>query len=259
MHRMVRVATNHPGARSRRVVVSAAPADARIRALAIGGLVPFTSLDFPGRLAAVVFCQGCPWRCRYCHNPHLLPRASGGHAPSWPAVRTWLRTRRGLLDAVVFSGGEPTLQAGLGPALQDVRALGFATGLHTAGIVPRRLASVLAYVDWIGFDLKAPHGAYAQVTGRKRSGDAAFASLALVLAAGIACEVRTTVHPVLTPPAALRELAAMLAARGVDRWVLQRFRADGCTDGELAATGADPLSPDVLGQLAMDVPHIVVR
>ena len=60
--------------------------------LAVGGLVPFTTIDFPGRLAAVVFCQGCPWRCTYCHNPHLLPPHDGNR--SWPDVHAWLATRR---------------------------------------------------------------------------------------------------------------------------------------------------------------------
>ncbi|MBI3069525.1 MAG: 4Fe-4S cluster-binding domain-containing protein, partial [Betaproteobacteria bacterium] len=82
---------------------SAAGARERLR---VGGLVPLTTTDYPGRLAAVVFCQGCPWRCGYCHNPHLLPARRT--APiAWHAVRDFLERRRGLLDAVVFSGGEP--------------------------------------------------------------------------------------------------------------------------------------------------------
>lgn len=110
--------------------------------LVVGGLTPFTTIDFPGRLAAVIFCQGCPWRCGYCHNAHL--HACGSGERSWPDVRGWLTSRRGLLDGVVFSGGEPLLQRGLAPALGEVRSLGFATGLHTAGIYPERLAAAPA-------------------------------------------------------------------------------------------------------------------
>jgi len=78
----------------------------------VGGMTPLTSIDFPGRLAAVLYLQGCPWRCGYCHNPELLPaRGQGGVA--WAQAEAFLHRRVGLLDAVVFSGGEPTSQAAL--------------------------------------------------------------------------------------------------------------------------------------------------
>jgi len=82
----------------------------------VGGFVPFTSTDYPDALAAVVFCQGCPWRCGYCHNPHLIP-ARGDDEREFARILDWLGTRRGLLDAVVFSGGEPTAQAELADAM----------------------------------------------------------------------------------------------------------------------------------------------
>ena len=77
--------------------------------LKVGGYVPFSSTDYPGKLAAVVFVQGCPWRCTYCHNPHLQPRQQPPGSPSWEQIRKRLQGRQGLLDAVVFSGGEATL------------------------------------------------------------------------------------------------------------------------------------------------------
>ena len=88
----------------------------------IGGLTPLTTIDYPGELAAVVFCQGCPWRCPYCHNPHLQP-GTGSSSIAWPEVLGFLERRRGLLDAVVFSGGEPTLHKDLSLALASVRAI----------------------------------------------------------------------------------------------------------------------------------------
>jgi pyruvate formate lyase activating enzyme len=202
--------------------------------LRVGGIVPFTTIDFPGALAAVVFCQGCPWRCGYCHNPHLLP-ARGAAAVEFGTVLDWLGDRRGLLDAVVFSGGEPTAQPVLVPALCAVRELGFRVGLHTGGAYPRRLARVLHHIDWVGIDVKAPWRRYARVTGVADSGKAALASLDLVLDRGVAYEVRTTIHPALTSPADLEELADALAARGVARWILQPFRPDGCADAASAA------------------------
>jgi pyruvate formate lyase activating enzyme len=238
----------------------AADAPGHHESLRVGGFVPFTATDYPDALAAVVFCQGCPWRCGYCHNPHLIPvRGEPGH--DFSAILRWLATRRGLLDAGVFSGGEPTAQAALPGAIARVRDLGFLVGLHTSGAYPRRLAATLPRVDWIGLDIKAPRAHYPVVTGVPGSGDAPLASLDLVRARGTVFEVRTTVHPQLTPAPALELLARELAARGIVRWILQPFRATGCASDALVA--ASPrgvgLPPDLLARLSEHVPIIEVR
>src|SRR5690242_19840999 len=127
--------------------------------LNIGGFVPFSATDYPDHLCAVVFCQGCPWRCGYCHNAHLQA-AAARTSIRWQDVLVFLGTRRGLLDAVVFSGGEPTMQRALPDAMREVKAQGFKVGLHTAGIYPRKLAMLLPLVDWTGLDVKAPFDRY---------------------------------------------------------------------------------------------------
>ena len=229
-------------------------------ALRVGGVVRFSSTDWPGKLAAVLFLQGCPWSCGYCQNPHLLP-SHGSNEEDWAATLEWLATRRGLLDAVVFSGGEPTAQPGLGAAIRAVRALGFAPGLHTGGAYPRRLLEVAREVDWVGLDVKAPMLDYEAVTGVPRSGFAAFASLDLMLRTGVALEVRTTVHPALTPPAMLVTLARELAQAGVARWVLQAFRTTGCANDALlaAAPRGARIDDDTVAMLKVHVPEIEVR
>ena len=229
-------------------------------ALRVGGVVRFSSTDWPGKLAAVLFLQGCPWHCGYCQNPHLLP-PHGANEEDWAATLEWLATRRGLLDAVVFSGGEPTAQPGLGAAIRAVRALGFAPGLHTGGAYPRRLLEVAREVDWVGLDIKAPMLDYEAVTGVPRSGFAAFASLDLMLRTGVALEVRTTVHPALTPPAMLVTLARELAHAGVARWVLQAFRSTGCANDALlaAAPRGARIDDDTVAMLKVHVPQIEVR
>jgi pyruvate formate lyase activating enzyme len=232
----------------------------RAVALRMGGFVPFTSTDYPGALAAVVFCQGCPWRCRYCHNPHLIPARSDDER-EFPRIVEWLANRRGLLDAVVFSGGEPTAHAGIADAVASVRSLGFKVGLHTAGAYPRRLARVLPLLDWVGLDVKAPGADYAALTGIASSETAAFASLDLVMRSGIAHEIRTTVHPVLTPPAMLERLARELADHGVMRWVLQPFRATGCADARLVADWPRGAQLDIalIARLRAQVATVEVR
>ena len=164
--------------------------------LRVGGLSPHSSCDWPGQLVATVFAQGCPWACAYCHNPHLLP-ARGSEEIAWADVLAFLQTRQRLLDGVVFTGGEPTMQEALLGAVADVRALGFQVGLHTGGQFPDRLARVLPHVDWVGFDVKAPWGEYERVTGIPGSGAVARESLAILVASGVPFEARTTVHPAL--------------------------------------------------------------
>jgi pyruvate formate lyase activating enzyme len=158
--------------------------------LRVGGLTRLSASDYPGKLAAVLYCQGCAWRCGYCHNPELQP-ARGAQEIAWRAVLTFLERRRGLLDAVVFSGGEPTLQKGLAQAMREVRSMGYAIGLHTAGIVPRRLAEVLPFVDWVAMDVKARPEDHEAVTGVRGSAGRARHSRDLILASGVAREFHT--------------------------------------------------------------------
>ena len=158
--------------------------------LRVGGLTRLSAGDYPDRLAAVIHCQGCAWRCTYCHNPHLLPRKGREEIP-WPQVRDFLERRRGLLDAVVFSGGEPTLQASLRPAIEEVKAMGYLVGLQTAGIVPAVLARVLPLLDWVAMDVKTTWDQHEGVTRTRTSGRRAKESMDLILASGVACRFHT--------------------------------------------------------------------
>jgi pyruvate formate lyase activating enzyme len=174
--------------------------------LRVGGLTRLSASDYPGKLAAVVFCQGCSWRCNYCHNRHLLPFKAERLLP-WESIVAFLEKRRGLLDAVVFSGGEPTLQPSLKTAMEGVKRMGYLVGLHTAGIAPRRLAQVLPLVDWVAMDLKAAPESHSSVTGVAGSGERAQRSRGLILASGVACEF----HTLAAEPGKLRAQAHHLA------------------------------------------------
>jgi pyruvate formate lyase activating enzyme len=204
----------------------------RAGSLVVGGLTPLSTADYPDHLSAVVFCQGCPWRCGYCHNPHLLPARHPGQF-AWNDVLSFLDRRRGLLDAVVFSGGEPLAQRGLADAMHAARSMGFKIGLHTGGAYPKRFAEVLPLVDWVGFDIKAPFADYRRITAVPGSGDRALASAILLLGSGVGHEFRTTVHPHQHDSPGLEGLAKDLSELGVRNYVLQEFRADGCADATL--------------------------
>lgn len=218
----------------------------------VAGLVRFSTVDWPGRLAAVVFLQGCPWRCTYCHNPALLdPRAPG--ALAWGDVLAFLRSRVGLLDGVVLSGGEPTLHPRLPDAIGQVRELGLGVGLHTGGAWPARLARVLPLVDWVGLDVKHVPGRYADVTGAGPSGAAAWESLRLAVASGVDLEVRTTVDPTVHTRDDVAALARRCAELGAPAPVLQEARPTGARPAYAAALAGRRLT-DVVA--AGDLPGL---
>jgi pyruvate formate lyase activating enzyme len=201
--------------------------------LRVGGFVPFSSVDWPGVLCAVVFCQGCPWECRYCHNPHLRPFTGEGEL-TWGGILELLRDRAGFLEGVVFSGGEATCRPELPEALAEVRALGYRTALHTSGSCPERLRPLLPLLDWVGLDIKAPlDGRHDRITGVAGLADKVRESLGLLLASGLPHQLRTTVHPRLLSPEDLSDLQAELAALGAGPSLIQPFRPQGCEDEEL--------------------------
>lgn len=208
------------------------PDAAPVSSLRVGGMTPFSTSDYPGQMAAVLFVQGCPWRCGYCHNPHLQERGTDNPL-DWGDIMKFLKRRAGLIDAVVFSGGEPTIDPALEEAMQQVKALGYKIGLHCAGIYPRRLKEVLPLVDWVGLDIKATFNKYAHITQFAGSGDQALACLQAVLASGVDYELRTTLHPLLLPEEDLLELARSLAKMKVNNYVWQLFRDQGCNDAVL--------------------------
>ncbi len=189
--------------------------------LRVAALTPFSSLDFPGHLAAIVHLQGCPLSCPYCHSPHLQPFGPTSLSPR--VLTSFLASRLGLLDGIVFSGGEPCAQAGLGDALTACRAQGYATALHSAGVYPQALTRLLPLLDWIGLDWKAPLHDTAPTTGRAALGRRFAQAVHAVLAAGISHEIRTTWHPALLPPSAMLAMAQQLAEMGVGAWVIQPY------------------------------------
>lgn len=219
------------------------PADA----LAIAGLVPLSTVDWPEHLVTTVFCQGCPWNCPDRHNHALIPSRVPGVVP-WQEVRDLLERRHGLLDGVVFTGGEALRQDCLADAVAEVKASGFQVGLHSAGPYPRRLQDLLetGLVDWVGLDAKALSEHYPQVVGRPGSGEKAWESLEAVLAAAdagkTAYEVRTTVVPNDVTYEDAYEVARRCREAGVTHYALQQARAQGTRDGFVAtAQGWDSM------------------
>lgn len=228
------------------------------RSLRVGGLVPLTTLDYPGLLACVLFCQGCAWRCRYCHNPDLIP-ARGEQEIPWWQVLDFLQRRQGLLQAVVFSGGEATLQGGLVPAMEQVRQLGFHVGLHSAGIKPWAFSWAVKAADWVGFDIKALAEDAELITGVSGSGKANWRSLEHLLASGVAYECRTTVHWHLLNVERLWRIGQRLHAFGVERFAVQIVRSARMLDPDLPMTATPNAAGELWQRLEQLFPHFELR
>ena len=191
-----------------------------------------STVDWPDHLTATVFLQGCPWNCFYCHNQALIPTRTPG-AVAWDEVRALLGRRRGLLDGVVFTGGEALRQDALADAAREVVEAGFRVGLHTAGAYPRRLRDLLdsGLISWVGLDVKALPEHYEAVVGRPSGGAKAWESLRVLLEAEVPFEVRTTVVPGDVTADDAVEVARRVHAAGARVYALQQARAEG-TSGE---------------------------
>jgi anaerobic ribonucleoside-triphosphate reductase activating protein len=214
----------------------AAPSTNDLSGICVAGITPFTTIDFPGRLAGVFYLQGCPWRCRYCYNSEFWPLSSPGQNIPLEKILQFLDSRKNQLDGIVFSGGEPTVHERLPFWMKAVKGLGFEIGLHTGGVYPERLKEVLPLCDWVGLDIKAPFRLYEKVTRVTGSGDAARQSAQFVIASGVACEFRTTFHPGLLSEADILEMVKELSALGAQNYVIQSFRLEHCPDKELRET-----------------------
>lgn len=180
----------------------------------IAGLQKMTLLDFPGKVACTVFLSGCQFRCPYCHNSELLV----GDVPtlmSGEEFLDFLSSRKGLLDAVCVSGGEPTLQAGLPAFLGEIKKRGFAVKLDTNGARPQVLKSLVAdgLVDYVAMDIKNSPSRYAATVGLTQYDISAVEeSAAFLMTGAVPYEFRTTVVAELHDDESIAEMGEWLVS-----------------------------------------------
>jgi len=201
--------------------------------MVFGGLQKFSLVDFPGKISAIVFTRGCGFRCPYCHNPELVDPARYATPIPYDEIMRFLGSRKGRLQGVVVTGGEPTFQDGLPDFLTALRRLGLSTKVDTNGSNPDVLNEIIArgLVDYFAMDLKAPLDSYSRVAGVQLSTDDISRSLRLIVGSGLPHEIRTTYVESLLSLREMTEVAAL--ARGCERFVLQRFRPSKSLDAEM--------------------------
>ncbi len=202
----------------------------------IGGLEKLSLLDYPDHLAAIVFTQGCNFRCHFCYNPMLvLPRKGEdkknnkekGFSPlSTEDLFLFLRERHGRLDGVVITGGEPTLHEDLPDFIKQIKAIGYDVKLDTNGTNPKMLSVLLeaGLLDYIAMDLKAPEHKYEETVGVKTDYNNLKKSVKMIIKSGLPHEFRTTVVPGLLEKEDFKTMGESI--KGAQKWYLQTFKSD---------------------------------
>ncbi|MBN2538411.1 MAG: anaerobic ribonucleoside-triphosphate reductase activating protein, partial [Deltaproteobacteria bacterium] len=161
----------------------------------IGDIQKFSLIDYPGRICATIFTQGCNFRCPYCHNPELVEPSLFRRTIIDDEVFSFLDKRRGKLDAVNITGGEPTLQPDLIECIKIIRSMGYMVKIDTNGSFPEVLRKLIDdnLLDYIAMDVKAPPEKYGEVTGSSIAVDNIAESIHLIMDSGIDYEFRTTI------------------------------------------------------------------
>ncbi len=208
--------------------------------LVFRGFLPQSFSDYRGAIAAVLFTGGCNFRCRFCYNRDLVLRPETQPPLGAEEVLERLRPREGFLDAVVISGGEPTLEPDLLPFLAELKTLGFLAGLDTNGSRPDVLRAIIErrLADRLAMDYKAPLDKYEAVTAAPGMETRVAESLGLVAHAGMDYEIRLTPHPALHTHEDIAVMAAELADCGVRSVALQTFKPWNVLDPRLAEVPA---------------------
>ena len=226
------------------------------------GWVRTSLIDYPDHIATVLFTGGCNFRCPPCHNADLVLRPA--EMPDLPLEEVWafLSRRAGLVDGVVITGGEPTLQGGLIPFLRRVREHGLDVKLDTNGYRPDVLAALLdeGLVDYVAMDVKASLKKLSLLAGRMDLDVVRLErSIALLRDSGCSYEFRTTVVPGLLDEGDVEEIARWVA--GAERYVLQQFRPLRTLDPALEMVTPYPLERlQVMAECAGRwVAHVAVR
>lgn len=189
----------------------------------IGGLQKSSLIDYPEKIAAIIFTQGCNFRCPYCHNPELIE----GKGKTVNGVLEFLKTRIGKLDGVVITGGEPTLHKDLPEFISKIKSMGFALKLDTNGTNPEMLNALIQekLIDYVAMDIKAPIGKYSdkysKVTCSKVNTDNILKSIEILKNSDIDFEFRTTVVKSQLTPDDFEEIGELI--KGAKKYYLQKF------------------------------------
>jgi len=189
-----------------------------------GGLQKNSLIDYPGKMSCILFLAGCNFHCPFCHNPDLaLGDVPPANRISLDAALEFLKDRRGLLEGVVLSGGEPALEKKLPEICKQIKDIGYPVKLDTNGSRPDVLARLFGddCIDYVAMDIKAPLSRYNPQIASTHIEEQLRASIQLIMSSGRDYEFRTTCARPFADPENIVEIAATI--QGARRYVLQPF------------------------------------
>lgn len=192
----------------------------------IGGLQKTSLLDFPDKISAIVFTAGCNFRCGYCHNPELINQVT-----TVKDIFEFLNSRKGKLDGVVITGGEPCLQKDLPEFIKKIKSLGFAVKLDTNGSFPEMLEKVLPDVDYVAMDIKAPLSKYSSIVNTEIDTNKILKSINILKNSHLDYEFRTTVIKSQLSYKDFEEIGRLI--QNAQRYFLQKFVSSKILDTSL--------------------------
>lgn len=189
----------------------------------IGGIQELSLIDYPKKLSAIIFTQGCPFRCHFCHNPSLVLKEKFSSSIKEEDIFSFLKKRQNKLDAVVITGGEPTIQKDLKEFIKKVKNLGYLIKLDTSGINPHVLKELLDenLLDYVAMDIKTSLNNYSQVIAIKINIENIKKSINILLSSSIPYEFRTTLVPFLHKTEDVKDIATSI--KGAKLLTLQTF------------------------------------
>lgn len=190
----------------------------------IGGFQKFSLLDYPKQLAAIIFTQGCNFRCPYCHNPQLVLEDRYCKSIPEEEIESFLQSRLGKLTAVSITGGEPTVQDDLLPFVRKLKNMGFRIKIDTNGSLPEVISTLIQenLVDYWAMDIKAPLPLYQVLTRTEINPDKILYSMNLIRCSGVPYEFRTTLFEALFNWRDISEIRTILKTG--DTFYLQQCR-----------------------------------
>jgi pyruvate formate lyase activating enzyme len=221
----------------------------------ISAIQKFTLIDYPGKVACVVFTPGCNFRCGYCHNPEFvepekIEQVRSSFIPE-AVFFNFLSRRQRLLDGVVITGGEPTIMYDLVEFIRRIKGLGLAIKLDTNGSNPDKIKALIAekLIDYIAMDIKTSLEKYPEVAGPVTQPEAVAETIALIKNGGIPYEFRATILKELHPREVLEKMADLVV--GAERFYLQTFRPQNTLDAKFASY--QPYAKEEMEQLAREI------
>ncbi|MBR5246286.1 MAG: anaerobic ribonucleoside-triphosphate reductase activating protein [Clostridia bacterium] len=212
----------------------------------INGFQKLTILDYPGKVACIVFTPGCNFRCPFCHNASLVTHIDKDTYINEEEVLSYLKKRKGIIDGVVITGGEPLLQEGIEEFIRKIKDLGYSVKLDTNGSFPEKLISLVedGLVDYVAMDIKNSKAKYMTTIGIDNFEMASIEkSVDFLLQNNVDYEFRTTIVKHFHTLQDIQDIVVWI--KGAHKYFLQNF----VDSGDLIMDGLEPISVDLLKEM----------